>query len=104
MIVNKIGFGEKLQGIPYIVASTNLGRPIDLEKTANTIDNTMYEPEQFPALIYRMNDSKVIILLFESGKLVCSCAKTKKDVYRAIEQIDVLLEEKALLLSRLIEV
>jgi TATA-box binding protein (TBP) (component of TFIID and TFIIIB) len=55
---NKIVFGEKLQGIPYI-ASTNLGRPIDLEKAVNTIDNTMYEPEHFPALIYRMNQQEL---------------------------------------------
>jgi transcription initiation factor TFIID TATA-box-binding protein len=83
---NKIVFGEKLQGIPF-VASTSLGRPIDLEKTVNTIDNTMYEPEQLPALICRINGIKALILLFGSGKLVCS-GPTKEDVYRAIQELD----------------
>ena len=57
----------------------------------------MYEPEQFPGLIYRMQDPKVVILLFASGKLVCTGAKQEQDVYTAVEKLHNLLEEKDLI-------
>ena len=83
--------------IQNIVASASLGGMIDLEKAAFTLGKTMYEPEQFPGLIYRMEVPKVVILLFASGKLVCTGAKKEGDVYIAVEQLHVLLEEKGLI-------
>jgi transcription initiation factor TFIID TATA-box-binding protein len=68
-----------------------------LEKAAFTLGKTMYEPEQFPGLIYRMDEPKVVILLFASGKLVCTGAKKEQDVYTAVEKLHVLLEEKNLI-------
>ena len=44
----------------------------------------MYEPEQFPGLIYRMEDPKVVILIFSTGKLVCTGAKQEAEVHRSI--------------------
>ena len=57
----------------------------------------MYEPEQFPGLIYRMEEPKVVILLFASGKLVCTGAKQEQDVYDAVEKLHTLLEETNLI-------
>ncbi|MDR0461452.1 MAG: TATA-box-binding protein [Nitrososphaerota archaeon] len=79
--------------VQNIVASGVLGGMADLEKAAYMLKHTMYEPEQFPGLIYRMENPKVVILLFASGKLVCTGAKNEKDVYEAIEKLHVLLEE-----------
>jgi transcription initiation factor TFIID TATA-box-binding protein len=83
--------------IQNIVASASLGGMIDLEKAAYTLGRTMYEPEQFPGLIYRMEEPKVVILLFASGKLVCTGAKKEEDVYVAVDKLHVILEEKALI-------
>ena len=83
--------------IQNIVASASLGGMIDLEKAAFTLGRTMYEPEQFPGLIYRMEEPKVVVLLFASGKLVCTGAKQENDVYVAVDKLHVLLEEKALI-------
>ena len=58
-----------------IVASISLGGMIDLEQAVIKLAKTMYEPEQFPGLIYRMGEPKVVILIFASGKLVCTGAK-----------------------------
>jgi transcription initiation factor TFIID TATA-box-binding protein len=52
----------------------------------------MYEPEQFPGLIYRMDEPKVVILLFASGKLVCTGAKKEEDVYEAVTKLHETLE------------
>jgi len=79
--------------IQNIVASGALGGMADLEKAAYMLNHTMYEPEQFPGLIYRMADPKVVILLFASGKLVCTGAKNEEDVHVAVEKLHALLEE-----------
>jgi transcription initiation factor TFIID TATA-box-binding protein len=89
IIINKPEF--KIQNI---VASGNLGGMADLEKAADMLKkNTMYEPEQFPGLIYRMDNPKVVILLFASGKLVCTGAKKEEDVSVAVEKLHDLLEQ-----------
>lgn len=83
--------------IQNIVASANLYGIIDLEKAAFVLGRTMYEPEQFPGLIYRMDEPKVVILLFASGKLVCTGAKREEDVYEAVNKLHERLEKEELI-------
>jgi transcription initiation factor TFIID TATA-box-binding protein len=80
-----------------MVASANLSGRIELEESAYVLGRTMYEPEQFPGLIYRMDEPKVVILLFASGKLVCTGATKEEDVYEAVAKLHKSLEEKGLI-------
>ncbi|UCH32362.1 MAG: TATA-box-binding protein [Candidatus Bathyarchaeota archaeon] len=89
--------GKPVLKIQNIVASAALQGLIDLEKAALILQKTMYEPEQFPGLIYRMPVPKVVILLFASGKLVCTGAKREEDVFEAVSKLHVELEEKELI-------
>jgi len=75
-----------------------LGGKIHLEDAARRLPRSMYEPEQFPGLILRMVDPKTVLLLFASGKLVCTGAKMVSDVYKSVHNIHALLEEKDLML------
>ena len=84
--------------IQNIVATINLGGKIHLEQAARTLPRSMYEPEQFPGLIHRMIDPKTVILLFSSGKLVCTGAKKEEDVYRSVNNLHSSLEEKELMM------
>ncbi len=72
--------------IQNIVASANLGKPLNLEAVALGLENTEYEPEQFPGLVYRLDDPRVVLLLFGSGKVVCTGAKSAKDAKRGVEK------------------
>ncbi len=83
--------------IQNIVASGGLGGTIDLEKSAYSLKRAMYEPEQFPGLIYRMEDPKVVLLLFASGNLVVTGAKKEEEVHRALATLQKTLEEKDLI-------
>ena len=83
--------------IQNIVASAGLGGYIDLEKATYGLKKTMYEPEQFPGLIYRMDEPKVVILLFASGKLVCTGAKREIQVGIAVNKLQQTLEAKSLI-------
>ena len=84
--------------VQNIVSSINLGGKIHLEKAARTLPRSMYEPEQFPGIIHRMIDPKTVILVFASGKLVCTGAKKESDVYRSVHNLHSLLEEKDLMI------
>jgi transcription initiation factor TFIID TATA-box-binding protein len=83
--------------IQNIVASANLHGKIDLEMAADILDNVMYEPEQFPGLIYRMGEPKVVILIFASGKLVCTGGKSAEMVDVAVAKLHGILEEDELI-------
>ena len=83
--------------VQNIVASASVGGRIDLEKSVYSLTRTMYEPEQFPGLIYRMDEPKVVILLFASGKLVCTGAKKEEEVYEAVNKLHTILEEENLI-------
>jgi len=83
--------------IQNIVATADLSSKIDLEGAADILGNIMYEPEMFPGLIYRMVEPKVVILLFTSGKIVITGAKTEEQVNIAAHKIRGILVENELL-------
>jgi transcription initiation factor TFIID TATA-box-binding protein len=83
--------------IQNIVASVSLGGKVDLEQAVGKLAKTMYEPEQFPGVIYRMDEPKVVILIFASGNLVCTGAKKEQDVYDAVHKLHASLEEQNLI-------
>lgn len=84
--------------IQNIVASIDLGGvSIDLiglcEAGRDLRGSIMYEPEQFPGLMYRMKSPGVVFLIFSTGKLVCVGAKREEDIYEAVERLVAMLEE-----------
>jgi transcription initiation factor TFIID TATA-box-binding protein len=83
--------------IQNMVASANLHGKIDLETAADLLDNVMYEPEQFPGLIYRMGDPKTVLLVFTSGKIVCTGGKSEKMVHESVRKLYELLDSYDLL-------
>jgi len=84
----KITIEPKIE-VQNIVASSDLGQEINLNTVAITLglEKVEYEPEQFPGLVYRLDDPKVVVLLFGSGKMVCTGAKVPEDVVRAVDKI-----------------
>ena len=61
------------------------------------LEKVEYEPEQFPGLVYRLEDPHVVVLLFGSGKLVCTGARKADQVSEAIDKISQELDMKGLL-------
>jgi transcription initiation factor TFIID TATA-box-binding protein len=73
--------------IENVVASTSLGKELDLPAIAKTLEGAEYEPEQFPGLVYRLKSPKAATLLFRSGKVVCTGAKSIDEVRLAIDHL-----------------
>ena len=73
--------------IVNIVVSSSLEHTIPLEKMAATLSNTEYNPEQFPGLVIRIKDPKTSALIFSSGKIVCTGARSIQKVEESIQKI-----------------
>ena len=81
--------------IENIVASTQIftKNKLNLEKLAFELENSEYEPESFPGLVYRLRNPKAAFLLFGSGKIICTGARRIEDIHRALEKFKTTLEE-----------
>jgi transcription initiation factor TFIID TATA-box-binding protein len=87
--------------VENIVASAKIEGNLNLDTIAINLENSEYEPEQFPGLVYRMDKPKVAFLLFGSGKIVCTGGRSVQDVrmalnkvYRRLKEIKAIIKEK----------
>jgi len=70
--------------IQNVVASTGIGQELDLEALADDLPGADFNPDNFPGLVYRTQDPKAAALIFRSGKIVCTGAKSIDDVHDAL--------------------
>ena len=85
--------------VQNIVATADLGGELNLNEVAMGLglENVEYEPEQFPGLVYRVKEPRVVMLLFSSGKIVCAGGKNTEDVSTAVEKVSLMLSSMGLL-------
>lgn len=79
--------------VENIVASSKIDAKLNLEEIAFALENAEYEPEQFPGLVYRINEPRVAFLLFSSGKIICTGAHNIEDVHSALQKLKSRLDE-----------
>lgn len=75
-----------------VVASSSIGTEVDLEELSNDMSPVSYNPEDFPGLVYRMDDPDVSILLFHSGKIVATGADAVQEAEQAVHTVFSTLE------------
>ncbi|MCX6707769.1 MAG: TATA-box-binding protein [Candidatus Woesearchaeota archaeon] len=88
--LEKIGIKIKIKPevkIQNIVASGSVGMDLNLNTLAMKLDNTEYEPEQFPGLVYKLAEAKATFLLFSNGKVVCTGTKSEQEVHNALDKL-----------------
>ncbi len=74
--------------IENIVAAIELGYELNLDALAFALENSEYEPEQFPGLVYRIEDPPVAFLLFSSGRVICAGSRSIAEMKRAISILE----------------
>jgi len=79
--------------IQNIVASGSIGMDLNLNTLAMKLDNTEYEPEQFPGLVYKLPGTNATFLLFSNGKIVCTGTKSNAAVHEAVDKLIVNLQK-----------
>ena len=83
--------------VQNIVTSGDLGSSLNLNAIAIELEDIEYEPEQFPGLVYRVDEPDVVTLLFGSGKVVITGGKDPDDAAQALDKIEAELDELGLL-------
>ena len=73
--------------VQNIVASGTINLKLNLNFLALEMDNTEYEPEQFPGLVYKLIEPNATFLLFSNGKLVCTGTKNKQQLEDSMKQL-----------------
>ncbi|MDP3881392.1 MAG: TATA-box-binding protein [Nanoarchaeota archaeon] len=74
--------------VENIVASGSIDLTLNLNVLALQLENTEYEPEQFPGLVYKLVDPPATFLLFSNGKLVCTGTKNKQQLEDSMVQLN----------------
>jgi len=85
--------------VQNIVASADLKAVLNLNAIAIGLglENIEYEPEQFPGLVYRIDEPKVVVLIFSSGKLVVTGGKSPENCEEGVEVVRQQLDNMGLL-------
>jgi len=96
---SKVPKSFKIQ-VENIVASARLNAKLNLDTIAFNLESSEYEPEQFPGLVYRMKNPKVAFLLFGSGKIVCTGARSVNDVSVAVKKVSRRLSQIGALIKK----
>lgn len=73
--------------VQNIVASGTINLNLNLNFLALELENTEYEPEQFPGLVYKMLKPNATFLLFSNGKLVCTGTKNRQQLDESMKQL-----------------
>jgi len=98
-VIKQIGkIGIKITDRPKItvqniVASGSIDLNLNLNTLSLQLENTEYEPEQFPGLVYKLVDPTATFLLFSNGKLVCTGTKNKEQLEESMRQLNKNIKE-----------
>ena len=77
---------EERLTVVNVVASTRVAEELDLPDIAIQL-NCEYEPEQFPGVVYRVTEPKLAILMFRSGRAVCTGGKDEDNIHTGIDRM-----------------
>ena len=85
--------------VQNIVASADLGFEVNLDMLAMECENTEYEPEQFPGLVFSLDEPKTVMLIFKSGRMIITGAKTPEAANEAAKKTKEIIESLGVKIS-----
>ena len=80
--------------VENVVASASVDQKIDLIEVTKKHPKTEYHPEQFPGLVFRLENPRTATLIFRTGKMVCTGAKSEEMAIKAVRTVVQKLREK----------
>src|SRR6516164_7451969 len=83
----KLSHTKALISIENVVASATVDQTIDLNEITRTFADVEYHPDQFPGLVFRLKFPKTATLIFSSGKMVCTGAKSEEQAIKAVRNV-----------------
>ena len=90
----KVGFANVIMpqtkpivSIENVVASATVDQAMDLNQITKNFPDVEYHPDQFPGLVFRIKSPKTATLIFTSGKMVCTGAKSEQMSRNAVKTV-----------------
>ena len=78
---------KALISIENVVASASINQTVDLNQITRSFSDVEYHPDQFPGLVFRLKVPKTATLIFSSGKMVCTGAKSEEQAVKAVKTV-----------------
>jgi transcription initiation factor TFIID TATA-box-binding protein len=78
---------KAIVSIENVVASASINQKVDLNLITKNFVDVEYHPDQFPGLVFRLKTPKTATLIFSSGKMVCTGAKSEKQSREAVQEV-----------------
>ncbi len=82
--------------IQNIVASVDFGQRLDLKLIVKRFPFAEYDPKVFPGLVFRLKKPKTSTLIFATGKMVCTGARSEREAFRAVNRVVRELRDKGI--------
>jgi len=76
-----------------------LKQGLDIEAIAKAFPHVEYRPDIFPGLAFRLKRPKTCTLLFRTGRMVCTGAKSEKDAKRAVASVTRQLKKAGIVIT-----
>jgi transcription initiation factor TFIID TATA-box-binding protein len=87
LVSNKLAKRAELEcKVQNIVATLDLQRTLDIKEVTNSLANYIYEPDNFPGIIYKHN-GRISCLIFASGKVVLAGVKSEDHLKNIADEI-----------------
>ena len=78
---------KPIVSIENVVASATVNQKMDLNEITKKFPDVEYHPDQFPGLVFRIRSPKTATLIFTSGKMVCTGAKSEQMSRNAVKTV-----------------
>lgn len=87
LVSNKLAKMVELEcKVQNIVATLDIQRTLDVKKVTSSLANYIYEPDNFPGIIYKHN-GRISCLIFASGKVVIAGVKSEDQLKNIADEI-----------------
>ncbi len=80
-------FTKPIISIENVVASASIDQKLDLKDITKKFPDVEWHPEQFPGAVFRLRSPKTATLLFSTGKMVCTGAKSEELARKAVKTV-----------------
>jgi len=91
LVSNKLAKCIELEfRIQNIVATLDFQRVLDVKKVTRSLPNYIYEPDNFPGIIYKHN-GRISCLIFASGKVVIAGVKSEDQLKNIADELSKML-------------
>jgi len=84
---------KPLISIVNVVASATIDQRLDLNDIVKKFPDVEWHPEQFPGAVFRIRSPKTATLIFRTGKMVCTGAKSEEIARKAVKKVVQLLRK-----------